>query len=292
MRIFAISDLHVDYDQNMRWIKNLSETEYSKDILIIAGDICDLLEKFDLAMDILSKRFANVFFVPGNHDLWIRRSEAKDSIEKFKQLLQVCQKYGINTTPKQFNIDEYSIGIVPLYSWYVKPEEGSDSLFLEKPGEDPALSMWVDNYAINWPDEINSKPADYFFKMNSSNGFSDYPEYIITFSHFLPRQELIFSLKHPVDTQGRKLKDPAPAFNFSRVAGSSIIDQQLRSLNANVHIYGHQHRNRFRKIEGVTYIAHGLGYPKERKYAGIEDNMYRPKLIWGKQNGFLNEEEY
>src|SRR3989442_991940 len=31
MRVFALSDIHVDYDENARWIANLSLTEYQDD---------------------------------------------------------------------------------------------------------------------------------------------------------------------------------------------------------------------------------------------------------------------
>ncbi|HET8707810.1 MAG TPA: hypothetical protein VFM46_16025, partial [Pseudomonadales bacterium] len=58
--------------------------------------------------------------------------------------------------------------------------------------------------------------------------------------------------------------DPTPGFNFSRVAGTWELDKQLRHLGSQIHVYGHQHRNRDLVIEEVRYISHCLGYPKER----------------------------
>lgn len=35
--IYAISDLHVDQDENMKWIEQLSDWKYLNDTIIIAG---------------------------------------------------------------------------------------------------------------------------------------------------------------------------------------------------------------------------------------------------------------
>ena len=36
MRVFALSDIHIDYDENAKWIKLLT-LEYQGDALILAG---------------------------------------------------------------------------------------------------------------------------------------------------------------------------------------------------------------------------------------------------------------
>jgi hypothetical protein len=60
-------------------------------------------------------------------------------------------------------------------------------------------------------------------------------------------------------------RDAYPRFNFSRVAGSSGIETQIRRLGSTAHVYGHQHRNRDRVVDGVRYVSHCLGYPSERR---------------------------
>ena len=44
MRVFATSDLHTDYKENFLWLKELSDTAYRDDTLIVAGDVSDRLE--------------------------------------------------------------------------------------------------------------------------------------------------------------------------------------------------------------------------------------------------------
>ncbi len=292
IRIFAISDLHVDYDQNMNWIHNLSDNDFSNDVLIVAGDISDNVIKFSEALDYLSQKFNIVSFVPGNHDLWVRKNEAVDSLEKFYLLNNICSTLGIKTSPFLVQDESNKIKIQPLYSWYQKPEESPDSLFLPKPGEDPTLGMWVDNRAIKWPKWNGfQNAADFFLNLNEWR-IDENCETILSFSHFLPRQDLIFGKKKPADLIKQGFKDPAPKFNFSRVAGTAGLEKQLRKIGSSAHIYGHQHRNRFLKIDDILYISHGLGYPKERTRKGIEDNEYMPILVWNSENGFTTDSEH
>jgi hypothetical protein len=76
--------------------------------------------------------------------------------------------------------------------------------------------------------------------------------------------ELVFSDWERFQASGGVTgQDRAPEFNFTRVAGCRQLDEQLRMLGSVLHLYGHQHRNRDRMIDGVRYVSHCLGYPPE-----------------------------
>jgi hypothetical protein len=120
--------------------------------------------------------------------------------------------------------------------------------------------------------------ADFFLKLNDCHVRRHYDAPVISFSHFVPRRELIYST--PAERQGRHLSDPYPQFNFSRVAGCTGIDTQIRQLRSTIHIYGHQHRNRNRVIDGVRYISHCLGYPRERQHVSMDSSTRSPTLIY------------
>ena len=64
-RVFAISDVHVDYPENLQWIENLSETSYQTDVLLLAGDVSDKLPLIKSTLRTLCQKFKEVFFVPG-----------------------------------------------------------------------------------------------------------------------------------------------------------------------------------------------------------------------------------
>lgn len=70
MRVFALSDVHLDFAVNAEWIAALSDWDYRDDILILAGDVTDRLPLLGWCLSILRRRFRNVLFVPGNHELW------------------------------------------------------------------------------------------------------------------------------------------------------------------------------------------------------------------------------
>ena len=284
-RVFALSDVHADMKTNMAWMQNLSATAYQHDTLILAGDVSDNLATLHIVLSDLSTRFAHVCFVPGNHELWVRRQECPDSVAKFDEIMRLCDGLGVHTQPLQVGTSpvSQSVWIVPLFSWYVKPEEGPDSLFAAKAGEDPTLAMWSDNYFTKWPWDETDTPSAYFLRLNEARVTQPYEGPVISFSHFLPRAELIYSTPQELQALGvTSARDPHPTFNFSRVAGSTEIEAQIRRLGSITHVYGHQHRNRNRLIDGVRYVSHCLGYPREQQrwlQHGVRP-ADGPALIW------------
>ena len=68
MKLLAISDLHLGYEVNRQALEQM--TPHLEDWIIVAGDIGARPEHLDLALRVLTARFARVFWVPGNHDLW------------------------------------------------------------------------------------------------------------------------------------------------------------------------------------------------------------------------------
>ena len=65
MRIFTISDLHIDYQENFNWLKRLSAFDYRGDFLILSGDITPSVQSLIEVFQLLEKRFLKIVFVPG-----------------------------------------------------------------------------------------------------------------------------------------------------------------------------------------------------------------------------------
>jgi len=99
---------------------------------------------------------------------------------------------------------------------------------------------------------------------------------VISFSHFLPRKELILGY----DSAGlirRKV-----TWNFSRIAGCAGLDTQIRQAKSRIHVYGHSHRNVDKTIDGVHYVGAMMGYPRERQTGACAfDGL---KLIWDERS--------
>ena len=277
MRVFTISDLHLDYPENTAWVQGLSSVDYKTDALIVSGDISDKMAVIQKGLTYFQHRFMEVVYVPGNHEFWIRDNGFSDSMDKFQVILDVCKKMGVRTSPVLLGKgDNRPVKIVPLFSWYIKPEDGPGGLYVNRP-EDPGLRGWSDEVYVKWPNNADfTGPAETFLELNARYVQTNHTHPVITFSHFLPRKEVMFADPgtriHPANSRFR--------FNFSRVAGCLALDKQIRTIKPVLHIYGHQHRNRKRQVDGLWYLSHCLGYPRERDSGFIRNVTREPLLVW------------
>ena len=279
-RVVAISDLHIDLKENREWLERLCDEDHRDECLLLAGDLASGIKQVEAGLSRLVSSYGQVFFVPGNHDLWVKPGEITDSLVRFHELRALCQSLSISDCPSELYEPSGNprLVILPIHSWYALPGE-AESLFLPKPGEDPSLSMWADRIRIRWPVEI-ANPAEYFLALNETMDLGNTSPVVISFSHFLPRRELMFAEIQRKGAHCSSAGDRAPRFNFSRVAGSKGIDSLIRRFGSTVHIHGHQHRNRDRWIEGVHYLSYCLGYPQERLRAGIRTERVKPLEVW------------
>jgi hypothetical protein len=152
----------------------------------------------------------------------------------------------------------------------------------------------MDNLLCKWntlPDGLTK--SKYFAQINEPHlnaGFTP----VISFSHFVPCFELIQSLdvdKEQVNKERRLLGlgelevtagQGAAGFNFTRYAGSKRLYQEIMRLNPLLHVYGHQHRNRDREVDGVRFVSHCLGNLREQADGwtwGLQQ-WKGPKQIW------------
>jgi predicted phosphodiesterase len=247
MRIFALSDIHVDFEANARWLAGLSDADYRNDLLILAGDVTDALRLLAWSLDKLARCFRKVMFVPGNHELWVVRDEQeRSSLQKFAAVLDVVESSGASTQPFRAR----GVTIVPLLGWY-------DYSFGE-PGE-ALRSSWADYHACRWPaDYDEARVSAHFAALNRQRTeglFIDPLQKVITFSHFLPRIDVMPSFI------------PASKRFLYPVLGSARLDGQLRELNSSIHVYGHSHVNRSVELDGVLYVNNAFGYPNETRIA-------------------------
>jgi 3',5'-cyclic AMP phosphodiesterase CpdA len=242
MRILAISDLHTDFHENKLLLEQLSDVSHRRDILIVAGDISDRLDTLRSTLALLRAKFMKVFYVPGNHELWVRH-EAYSSVEKFFRVLALCESLDIRTGPAKVD----SVWIVPLFSWYEPQFDGDNS------GINNSLSGWMDFHLCKWPAWMEQVCA-FFLQLNEPR-LRSYDGAVISFSHFLPRRDLLPS------TERLKFR------GLPRVAGCAALDTQIRRLKSGTHVFGHSHISCDRIIDGVRYVQNPLRYPRERTSA-------------------------
>ncbi|HEX8395588.1 MAG TPA: metallophosphoesterase [Longimicrobium sp.] len=230
MRVFAISDLHTDFRENREALARAPLAGHGDDALIVAGDIADSEAVLRDTLELLASRFREVFFVPGNHELWVR-GEERSSVDKFQAVLRICGQAGVRTAPARVG----GAWVVPLLAWY------HPSFDVRGEGAEDELEGWSDRYFCRWPAEVMDRPDRFFLARNEPH-VHGYDAPVITFSHFVPRTELVPRVRW-LRFKGLPL-----------VAGTTEIDEQIRRIGARVHVFGHTHIAADREIAGVRYV--------------------------------------
>ena len=238
MRVFALSDIHVDYPANMDWVLGLSEFDYQQDVLLLAGDVTDLPARLETTFAALYKRFKQVCYVPGNHELWIKRCQTRDSFSKFDLVMNLARNQGLQTDVWRCD----GLTIVPLLSWY--------DFSFGLPGE-RLIKAWGDFYCCQWPEAYDVEAVSRYFLQRNEASLVHNAGRVISFSHFLPRIDLM-----PAGI-------PLSQRYLYPVLGSNALGAQVARLKPDIHIYGHSHVNRRVSIDGVAYINNAFGYPAE-----------------------------
>lgn len=240
LKVFAVSDIHVDFEENLRWFNNLSRFDYQNDILILAGDVTDIIPLFQKILRSLRKSFLEVLFIPGNHDLWVQRSPVGHSLEKLQLIKIITADCGIRMEPLYLP----SLSIIPLFSWY-------DYSF-EQPSKE-IFKIWADYAACKWPENYDEKSiTQHFIAMNESFlSANNAGQYVISFSHFLPR----------IDVMPRYI--PYDKRSLYSVFGTTLLEKQIRKLGSKIHVYGHSHVNNQITKDNTLYVNNAFGYPYE-----------------------------
>jgi hypothetical protein len=278
-----------------RWTK--------RDLLVVAGDISHDFDVFQESIRYMQDK-CQVFFVCGNHEAWLNRDNKYDSLEKIDRVYEECRKLGI-LVDSCFVNGAHSLLILPIQSWY----DGSLS-FSEELSKGFQYWPWVDFVRCRWRDfpsqesESNARIpkglAEHCLEQNTRQ-FKLLDAYstsaLMTVSHFLPnKQSLPDWLDLNQDTFNLDWLDHGAgdmSAKFSKVAGSLLIDKQLRSLpfdGRHIHVFGHSHRPKDFEYQDIRYIHHPLGKPRERQLHMINPHVDF-KLMWDIRHGEIPSEQ-
>eukprot|EP00967_Tisochrysis_lutea_P102484 scaffold154328_cov32-Tisochrysis_lutea.AAC.1 len=263
----------------MDWVRTLaSEPAYARDVLLLAGDVSDRMDTLHETLALLAGSFGAVFFCPGNHDLWCRRdgSEGADSLAKLSRLDELCSALGVLTTPQRIAMaDGSKVSICPLLSFHhVSFDTEPDVTQLRLPA---ARAIVSDYKATRWPEPLKCGDESLAERLDIENDrlpgersstqangraglepILDYADVrgkgakVISFSHFLPRIELI--------PEKRFLIYPP----LTSAVGSIPLGRRVQSLEPDLHVFGHTHFGWDATIDGVRYLQAALATPAER----------------------------
>jgi len=232
-KVYAISEMHYDHIGHEEWVNSIHATKFLDDVLIIAGNVADSFRALERALIAVRAKFRRVFYVPGNHEMWITRNEDKrfpDSFCKLWAIVELCDALDIDIFPATVCKDVY---IVPLLSWHNAQFDAAD------PFPDPSSEA---NRAAKWPIDKEQQLWRYMLRLNQAHMDKPYHGTVITFSHFAPRTSC------PV----------WPEKEIRKTSGCPELDEQLRDARSVCHVYGHTLYRFNQVVDGVKYIHRPL----------------------------------
>ncbi|CAE7323000.1 unnamed protein product [Symbiodinium natans] len=243
----VVQDIHTDIQDNLTWIARISDTDYVKDALIVAGDVSDSLEVMETTLALLKRKFADVFFVPGNHDLWVGEDET--CVDKVAKLQELCSRLGVHNAAARVGTADTGVWVCPILSWHHQSWDPEPEL---EGWQIPSVAeCMVDYERCRFPPGVSmfdDSAARRIDTMNDTLGLQQpltercSHEALVTFSHFLPRIEL--------SLEKRFLMLPC----LPKASGSVYLRKRVEELRPDVHVFGHTHFGWDAVHDGVRYV--------------------------------------
>jgi 3',5'-cyclic AMP phosphodiesterase CpdA len=122
MKLLAISDLHLSYEQNRLALSTIPAGP--EDWLILAGDIGETREHLQHAIEVLRPRFEKLVWVPGNHELWTVPGDGDAHLRgeaKYRELVALCRTWDVVTPEDPYPVLDIGlerIRLVPMFLLY------------------------------------------------------------------------------------------------------------------------------------------------------------------------------
>jgi 3',5'-cyclic AMP phosphodiesterase CpdA len=257
MKLVAIADLHLAHKENREALHEIGS--HPDDWLIVAGDVGEQLFHLTLALEILTKRFARVIWVPGNHDLWCPSGESDRTCgeARYDELVAECRQFGVLTPedpyvrwPGDTPVATYLVPMFLLFDYSFRPPEISRE---EAVGWARASGVVAGDEAMLRPDPWPSREAWCHARCALTAARLD----------ALPADAATILINHwPLRYD---LARPPRVPRFSLWSGTTLTEDWGRRYRALTVISGHLHLRSTLARHGVRYDEVSLGYPRDWK---------------------------
>jgi hypothetical protein len=272
----------------MAWVEaHAAAGGHGHDALIVAGDVADDVGIFRKTMALLAGAYREVFWVVGNHELWLRRPEREkggklyDSLAKLAALRALCAELGVRTAPARLApapgdpahagdnagaaASPPAVWVLPLWSWY----HASWDREADVPGSAAIEKVMLDFHACCWTSDPSLKPsgddslARRFDAMNDAGGDASFSTVLETIEAERAAAAVnntpppfVASFSHFLPWQAllpekRWLYFP----NLAKAAGSDALGARVAALRPDAHAFGHTH---FSQVSPASPLAEPL----------------------------------
>jgi predicted phosphodiesterase len=280
VKLWAVGDLHLGYKRNREALEELAPRP--DDWLILAGDVGEGEEQLELALDTLGPLFAQLLWVPGNHDLWTRPTSVTGKKRLageplYRRLVEICRERGVLTPEDPYPVfpgarfddgteDGRAIRIALMFLLY-------DYTFVPEDVEPERAVEWAMETDILCADEVLLKPDPWPSREawcaercrlteKKLEAATAEGEATILVNHWPLRYE------HAV----------LPAVpRFKIWCGTRRSEEWPERFGALSVVYGHLHIPRTIEEGGVKFEEVSFGYPKnwERWGRTLEESLRR-----------------
>jgi 3',5'-cyclic AMP phosphodiesterase CpdA len=277
--LLAVSDLHVSYPENRAYVETLRPRS-DADWLLVAGDVGERFADLAEVLGLLAGRFAQVVWVPGNHELWSAGSgeDALRGVARYERLVALCRELGVLTPEDPFPLwpgPDGPIRIAPLFLLYDytffppgtrTKEEGLAYAYRTGVVCNDEFRLHPDPYPQR-EDWCRERVALSLRKLEAC----DPTEPLVLVNHYPLVREPTRVLRYP---------------EFAQWCGTqATADWHLRFPVAAM-VYGHLHIPRTTWHDGVRFEEVSLGYPREwgaRKAAPVLPREILPSAALAQQ---------
>lgn len=272
--LLAISDLHVAYEDNRAIVERI-RPKTDEDWLIVAGDVGEIVEEITWALETLSRNFARVVWVPGNHELWTPKQDVVQlrGEERYRHLVDICKNLGVLTPEDPYQIWEGDGGpllIAPLfllydYSWRT-PTARTKAQALAQAEEKGVVC--TDEFFLH-PDPYPTREAWCDARLEETEA---------RLAACDPELGTILVNHYPL------LRDPTDILHFPEFAqwcGTTRTADWHKRFRCQVAVYGHLHIPRTSWHDGVRFEEVSVGYPREWRrswHPGTDPRVIFPEV--------------
>ena len=248
MRIQYCSDLHLEFEQNRKYLLN-NPLSVSGDILILAGDITPLHDEHfkNKFFSFVADNYKQVYWVPGNHEFYYK------DLKEFNSSFSIELRSNIHIVN---NIELIFENIKFVFSTLWSKISQINEKVIEQSVSDFSC-ITNKNKRIKSSDfnKLHTDSFD-FIKQSLTNKHSK----TIVVTHHLP-SSLCNSVIHAKSTINE-------AFCVD-------LTQYIEQCNANFWIYGHSHFNQKPLLIGNTImLTNQLGYVQQNEHNSFRHNAY------------------
>jgi predicted phosphodiesterase len=255
-RLWAISDLHLSFKANREELEKLEPKP--NDGLILCGDVGETAEHLRQCFATAVACFLQVWWVPGNHELYtIPSSNGRRGEYKYKECVAIAREYGVLTPEDDFVVWEGDGGpviiapIFTLYDYSFRPDYVPLEEALEWANEEDILAtdetlLHNDPYAsrIEWCNALVERAKTKLAGAVMQNLGTR----LVIINHWPLREDLVNIPLVP---------------RFVLWCGTKQTEYWHNIYNAKVVVSGHLHVRRTDWIDETRFEEVSLGYPKQ-----------------------------